>query len=73
MFTLNENCISQTLPYYFKMNRYLMQWACCFVWVWDLVVDTAGGKKAEGVWEHGVEESVWTQEGQSNGGMEEIV
>ena len=24
---------------------------CCFVWVWNLVVDTAGGKEAEGVWE----------------------
>ena len=28
--------------------------ACCFVWVWNLVVDIAGGKEAEGVWEHGV-------------------
>jgi len=23
--------------------------ACCFVWVWNLVVDIAGGKEAEGV------------------------
>jgi len=23
---------------------------CCFVWVWNLVVDIAGGKEAEGVW-----------------------
>jgi len=22
--------------------------------------DTAGGKEAEGVWEHGVEENIWT-------------
>ena len=29
--------------------------ACCFVWVWSLVADIAGGKEAEGVWEHGVE------------------
>ena len=34
--------------------------ACCFVWVWKLVVDTAGGEEAEGFWEHGVEESIWT-------------
>jgi len=24
--------------------------ACCFVWVWSLVADIAGGKEAEGVW-----------------------
>jgi len=34
--------------------------ACWFVWVWNLVVDIAGGKEAEGVWEHGVEENIWT-------------
>ena len=34
--------------------------ACCFVWVWNLVADIAGGKEAEGVWEHGVEENIWT-------------
>ena len=33
--------------------------------------DIAGGKKAEGVWEHGVEENIWTYEGRGNGGMEE--
>jgi len=27
--------------------------------VWNLVVDIAGGKEAEGVWEHGVEENIW--------------
>jgi len=32
--------------------------ACCFVWVWNLVADIAGGKEAEGVWEHGVEENI---------------
>ena len=32
----------------------------CFVWVSNLVVDTAGGKKAEGVGEQGVEENIWT-------------
>jgi len=25
-----------------------------------LVPDIAGGKEAEGVWEHGVEENIWT-------------
>ena len=30
-----------------------------FVWVWNLVADIAGGKEAEGVWEHGVEENIW--------------
>ena len=46
--------------------------ACCFVWVWNLVADIAGGKKAEGVWKQGVEENIWTYEGRGNGGMEEI-
>ena len=31
-----------------------------FLWVWNLVADIAGGKEAEGVWEHGVEENIWT-------------
>ena len=44
----------------------------CFVWVWNLVVDIAGGNEAEGVREHGVEENIWTEEGWGNGGMEEI-
>ena len=43
-----------------------------FVWVWNLVADIAGGKKAEGVWEQGDEENIWTEEGRGNGGMEEI-
>ena len=34
--------------------------ACCFVWVWSLVADIEGGKEAEGVWEYGVEENIWT-------------
>ena len=28
--------------------------ACCFVWVWNLVADIEGGKEAEGVWEYGL-------------------
>ena len=34
--------------------------ACCFVLVWNLVADIEGGKEAEGVWEYGVEENIWT-------------
>ena len=30
----------------------------CFVWVWNFVADIAGGKEAEGVWEHGAEENI---------------
>jgi len=37
-----------------------------------LVADIEGGKEAEGVGEYGVEENIWTEEGQGNGGMEEI-
>ena len=40
--------------------------------MWNLVADIAGGKEAESVWEHGVEENIWTEEGRGNGGMEEI-
>ena len=34
--------------------------ACRFVWVWDLVADIEGGTEAEGVCEYGVEENIWT-------------
>ena len=37
-----------------------------------MFADIAGGKEAEGVWEHGVEENIWIEEGRGNGGMEEI-
>ena len=33
---------------------------CGFVWVWNLVADIEGGKEAEGVWEHGAKENIWT-------------
>ena len=46
--------------------------AFCFVWLWNLFIDIAWGKEAEGVWEHGVEENIWTQEGRGNGEIEEI-
>ena len=31
-----------------------------FIWVWNLVADFAGGKEPDGVWEHVVEENIWT-------------
>ena len=31
-----------------------------FKYYLDKVADIAGGKEAEGVWEHGVEENIWT-------------
>ena len=37
-----------------------------------MVADIAGGKEAEGVLEHGVEENIGTVEGRGNGGTEEI-
>ena len=33
--------------------------ACCFVWIWNLVADIEGETQAEGVWEQGVEENIW--------------
>ena len=33
------------------VNYVLNNFACCFVWVWNLVADIEGGKEAEGVWE----------------------
>ena len=32
-------------------NMFIYNLACCFVWLWNLVADIAGGKEAEGVWE----------------------
>jgi len=37
-----------------------------------MCADIEGGKVAEGVGEHGVEENSGTEEGRGNGGMEEI-
>jgi len=37
-----------------------LKFDCCFVWVWNLDFDIAGGREAEGVWEHGVEVNSWT-------------
>ena len=34
--------------------------ACCFVWVWNLVAHIEGGTQAEGVGEQGAEENIWS-------------
>ena len=47
----------QRCAFYEKM---FLLWQYDTVWVWSLVADIAGGKEAEGVWEHGVEENIWT-------------
>ena len=39
-----------------SMYEYNYNFACCFVWVWNLVSDTEGGTWAKGVWELGAEE-----------------
>ena len=49
LYTVNIN-------WYWRFHNF----TCCFVWVWNLVADIARGKEAEGVWEHGVEENIWT-------------
>ena len=38
-----------------------------WLFVWNLIADIVGGKEAEGVWEHGVEENIWTEEGRGIG------
>ena len=50
-----NECIIKLIIYVSNYNL-----AGCFVWVWNLVADIEGGKEAEGVWEHGVEENIWT-------------
>ena len=50
-----------------KQNR---NFACCFVWVWNLVVRIEGGTLAEGLWEQGAEENIWAQEGRGNAGLD---
>ena len=50
---LSSRLLSKNL----KIKNY--NFGFCFVWVWNLVVDIAGGKETEGVWEQGVEENIW--------------
>ena len=50
-----------TAQIFFVLYMYVSyNFACCFVWVWNLVIDIAGGKETEGDWEHGVQENIWT-------------
>ena len=59
--------LQRVLEFSIVMIKQNYNLACCFVWVWILVADIEGGKEAEGVWEYGVEENIWTEEG-GNGG-----
>ena len=43
-----------------KFIRVERDFACCFVWVWNLVAEVEGRKEAEVVWEYSVEENIWT-------------
>ena len=36
------------------------KWLLKLILILIVVADIAGGKEAEGVWEHGVEENIWT-------------
>ena len=51
---LSSRLLSKNL----KIKNY--NFAGCFVCVWNLVADIEGGKEAEGVWEYGVNENIWT-------------
>ena len=44
----------------FNIRVSINHFAGRFVWVWNLVADIKGGNEAEGVWEYGVEENIWT-------------
>jgi len=39
---------------------YVCLYANCTYTLWNLVADIEGGKEAEGNWEYGVEENIWT-------------
>ena len=67
----NPRCITKHNQMFQSTQQYIKVNKATSVWVWNLVADIAGGKEAEGVWEHGVEENIWTEEGRGNGGMEE--
>jgi len=69
-FNININFNTNIFYIYYKVYNILKLLSSalgCFVWVWNLVVDIAGRKEAEGVWEHGVEENIWTYEGRGKG------
>ena len=49
-----------TAIFYLRIKSSSPKTDCCFVWVWNFVADSKGGKEAEGVWEYGIEENIWT-------------
>ena len=51
-------------------NIQTCNFACCFVWVWNLVCHIKGGTQAEGVWEYGAQDSIWAKDGRGNRGVE---
>ena len=71
-FINNSNVVIVAIQKFKDQDIQNYNFACCFVWVWNLVADIEGGKETEGVWEYGVEENIWTEEGRGNGDMEEI-
>ena len=56
--SVQKHLSSRLLTRNLKNKNY--NFARYFVCVWKLVVDTAGGKEPERVWEQGVEENIWT-------------
>jgi len=40
-------------------NIQIYNFACCFIWVWNLVSQINSKPLAEGIWEQGSEEYVW--------------
>jgi hypothetical protein len=42
-------------------NQY-HNFACIFVWVWNLLPNIKGKKQTEVVWEQGAEENIWTEQ-----------
>ena len=66
---LSSKLLSKNLKIRYIYNY---NFAYYFMWVWNLVADIEGGKEAEGVWEYGVDENIWSWEGRGNGRMEEI-
>ena len=59
--TINIIQSFQILQHGKKYNEiYFCVISTSFIWVWNLVADIEGGKEAEGIWEYGVEENIWT-------------
>ena len=59
IFSANKFTIIQKYKEYKDKDIENHNFACWFVWVWNLVANTEGGTQAEGVWEQGAEENIW--------------